>query len=163
MEIGVDRITAFRLYTTVPTQWLLSETGHDPRAEKLIVNGFFFGAFAALMYSIWISATAFGWWNVLIIPIALFVFVGSAGVASAGTVSAKGLLLFLVGAIGVHFFGIISNVSISSYAVFFMLSLWMYRMSYIAATGFFRQLIVNNSNAFRIFEADIVVREVPTI
>ncbi len=158
--VGVDRIYARKLYTDASFHCVEELTGEPVYIEKAVVWLSFLGTHLALVVSCVFAVLAFRWWAFLAIPgiiVAWFVY-SSMSVRGGSKIGL--ITLLLVGAIAVAILGVIDGLWANLFLIAFILSLWLNRLLYEAATLFLRAFVLRNFRAWNAFEDGLVVRTV---
>jgi len=74
IEVGIDRSSARKFYTSIPLDIIGKETGETPYTEAAIVRFCFYSPPLFVLASCVVSAFAFGWRALAIIPITITVY-----------------------------------------------------------------------------------------
>lgn len=128
--------------------------------EKAVVWITFLGTPLVLVASCLFAVLAFHWWAFLAVPgvvIAWFVY---SSMSARGSAKIGLITLLLVGAIAVAVSRVIDELWVNLFLIAFLLSLWLNRLLYEAATLFLRAFVLRNFRAWNAFEDGLVVRAV---
>ena len=158
--IGVDRGMARQFYTQVTTSRIKDETGEAPYFEKAIVLLSFVLGPIALLASIVLGFFAFGWWGIIVMvlcPVMYFTYSSMSVMGSSGII---GITIFLLISVGIHVWGILNAPSMTSFAIYFILSLWCARFLYCSSTFFLRAFVLRNRKAYEYLSNQLVIRKV---
>lgn len=157
--IGVDRIFARKVYMEVPAEVIYLLTGESPYFEKFVVWSAFLASPLAICASAIVAGFAFGWWALLVVPVAIVWWIVNRSISTLGRSSMGLVTLFLVTAVSLHFAKVLSNPWKSGFLVLFAIALWSDRLLYCASTTFLRAFVLRNKRAFEAFSDGLVVRE----
>jgi len=156
--IGVDRALARRFYSRVPIQKIEEDTGEALYMEKLTIVGAMMLSPTLLIVSMGLAAVAFQWWSALLIPIALFVWMGLSMTANKGGVKQFPLTVLLALSI-ICYFARWLPPSYCNPLIAFAASIWLWRFIYTASTSFLRAFVLRNYKAFLLLEKDIYFKK----
>lgn len=155
--LGVDRVFARRFYTQTPLRLIEAEIGEAPHFEKMVVYTAFVGAPVLVLAMAGFSILYFGWWSLLIVPLAVLLWGWYQSLSCMGEVRFLWISLLLAAAVGVYVSGVVSR-RVSLVALLFVGALWMSRLLYISSTFFLRAVVVRNYKAFLWLRDQIIVR-----
>lgn len=158
--VGVDRVYARKVYTNVSLRRIEELTGEPVYIEKAVVWLSFLGTPLALVASCVFAVLAFHWWAFLAVPGALIAWFMYSSMSVHGRSRIGLITLLLVGAVAVTIFGVIDGLWANLFFIAFLLSLWLNRLLYEAATLFLRAFVLRNFRAWNAFEDGLLVRTV---
>ncbi len=159
--VGVDRVDAKKLYTEVSLADIEKATGETVYLEKLVVRSAELVSFVAAIGSVGLAALAFGWWAVLITPVALFLWFFNISLSVVGGSRIWVLTLLLIAAVVVHLMKLLPSPWMSGFFAVYFLALWCSRLLYSASTVFLRAFVLRNQRALDAFADGITIRTGP--
>ena len=154
--IGIDRPLARQFFTNTSHAAVQSEIGEPVHFQRFMVKGAFISGYLLAVTAIGVSIWAFGWWSLLIGPLALASWFMYLGGSSRGDSSIWFAVLLLVGAASVLFVG---DLSLAAKLFFATLAaaFFLARLTYLIAVAFLRALVVRNWRAFDALDGTAVV------
>jgi hypothetical protein len=155
--VGVDRIFARKLYTDVATSTIEEATGEAPYLEKLVVWFAFLASPVAMLNAGILSGFAFGWWALLVVPVAFVWWMSNRSMSVRGGSSIWFLTIAMIAAVGIHFTNLLPSPWMSGFVVVFAFAMWCDRLVYCASTFFLRAFVLRNRRALEAFAEGITI------
>jgi len=157
--VGVDRVFARKLYTSVTTSAIKEATGEAPYLEKLVVWFAFLASPLAMLSSAVLAVFAFRWWALLIVPLAFSWWMLNRSMSMRGDSSIWFLTFVVIVTVTVHFMELLPTPCISRFVAIFALAMWCDRLLYRASTFFLRAFVLRNRRALESFGEGVTIRE----
>lgn len=157
--IGICRAKARKFYTDVSGKRIEQETGEYPYLEKLLIWGAFLGSPIALLASIFLGFSSFGWWGVISMAAIISLYVTWLSSSSRGDSKIIGISIAFVASLFIHVFSSEAYSKTTILIVIFLLALWLLRFLYCSSTFFLRCFVIRNARAFKWLKEDIRIRD----
>jgi len=156
--IGVDRAMARRFYTDISLSEIKKETGESVYFEKLIIWFFFLTGPSALLASMIISLLGFNWLGLISLIICPIIYFSYSSSSVRGDSKLIGITILLFLSLGVHAFGVFSNLYITVFVSVFLFSLWCVRFLYSSSTFLLRLFVIRNKRAYEYLSDHLAIR-----
>ena len=156
ISVGVDPAVARRLFTDPRMSSVRDAIGEPIPLERGTTFATFYLAPVCLIASFHFGCQLFGWWIRAVIPVSTGAWVLHQGRSSIGR---PGVVLWGLAVASLIWLNLQRGAPIDRWLVLLAASLFLTRIAYRLASGFFRLLVIRNAKAYDLLREAIYGRE----